>query len=121
MMDQIIIKGAKFSCNIGVTQKERAKRQEIFIDAELFLDLKKAANTDRIEDTISYSQVHSLMKKTAEGRQYNLIEAMAGHVAEEILNNFSAESALVRVKKPKALADRNAKYAAVEIIRNKNF
>ena len=91
------------------------------VDAELFFDAKKAARTDNIEYSINYSEVHAVIKKTAEGRQYNLIESMAGSIAEEILNNFSAGSVLVRVKKPNALAARNVKYAAVEIRRNKNF
>ena len=119
-MDKIIIKDAKFSCNIGVSKKERGKKQEIFIDAVLFFDAKKPGKTDRIEDTSNYSEIYNLIKKTAEDEEYNLIEAMAENISEKILGNFSANAVLVKVKKPSALADRNVKYAAVEIIRTKN-
>ena len=119
-MDKIIIKEAKFSCNIGVTEKERGKKQEIFIDAEIFFYTKKPGKTDKIGDTLNYSEIYDLIKKTTEDKEYKLIEAMAENIAEEILGNFSANAVLVRVKKPSALADRNVKYAAVEIIRTKN-
>lgn len=120
-MDKIIIKEAKFSCNIGVAKKERGKKQEIFIDAEIFFNAKKPGKTDKIGDTLNYSEIYDLMKKTAEDKEYKLIEAMAENIAEEILGSFSVNSALVRVKKPSALADRNVKYAAVEIMRGKKL
>ena len=53
-MDKIIIKDAKFLCNIGMSSEERRKKQEIFVDIELFLNTKKAAQTDDIKDTVNY-------------------------------------------------------------------
>ena len=118
-MDKIIIKEARFPCNIGVSRKERKEKQEIIIDAELFLNIKKASKTDKIIYAVNYSEVHDLIKNIVESKKYKLIEAMAENVAEEILNKFSVNKVLVRVKKPEAFANRNAKYAAVEITRNK--
>ena len=37
-MDKLIINHAKFRCNVGVTDKERGRRQNIFVDVELFFD-----------------------------------------------------------------------------------
>ena len=118
-MDKIIIKEAKFMCNIGVTREERRKKQKVLVDIELFLDTKKAAKTDSIKDTINYSYAYGLIKKMAERKEYSLIEAMAEGIAKGILHSFKIPKVLVRIKKPKALADRNVKYAAVEVIREK--
>ena len=118
-MDKIIIKGARFSCSIGVSVEERSKKQKIVIDVELFLSARKAAKTDNIKYAVNYSEVHDLIKSLVESKKYNLIEAMAENIAEEILNKFPVKKVLVRVKKPEALSNKNVKYAAVEITRNK--
>lgn len=119
-MDKIIIKGACFLCNIGLSSKERSKKQEIFIDIELFLDIKKAAKTDNIEDTVNYSEVYELIKDLVEAHEIKLIETLVENIAKDILNKFSVEKVLVRIKKPKALANKDVKYVVVEIIREKN-
>ena len=119
-MDKVIIKEAQFMCNIGVSKEERAKKQNIVVDVELFLNLEKASSTDDIKHTINYSEIHSLMKDIAEEKEYKLIEALAENIAKEILNKFSVKKVRVRIKKPEALANRNVKYVAVEILRKKN-
>ena len=118
-MDKIIIKEARFSCNIGVSQKERKKKQEIAVDAQLFLDAKKAAQTDDIKYAVNYSEVHDLIKNIIGMKKYKLAESIAENIARGILNEFPVQKVIVKVKKPEALADRNVKYAAVEIIRKK--
>ena len=117
-MDKIIIKGAQFMCNIGASKGERAKKQNIVVDAELFLNLSKASSTNDIRHTINYLEIHSLMKDIAEKKEYKLIETLAENIAIGILKNSSIKKVVVRIKKPMALAKKNVKYAAVEITRN---
>lgn len=119
-MDKIIIKGAQFRCNIGVSKEERAKKQNIVVDAELLLGIKKAASTDDIKHTINYSEIHSLIKDIAEKKEYRLIETLAENIAKGILKNSPAKKVFIRVKKPMALAKKNVRYAAVEITRIKH-
>lgn len=119
-MDKIIIRGAQFMCNIGVSKEEMAKKQNIFVDVELFVNLKKASLTDNIKNTINYSELHELIKNIAEKKEHKLIEALAEDIANVILKNSSAKKVLVSIKKPMALAKKNVKYASVEITRKKN-
>lgn len=119
-MDKITIKDACFLCNIGTTPQERIKKQEIFIDIELFLDLRKTIKKDNIENTLNYSEVYGSLKNAVEKNKYNLIEAMAENIAKQILNKFAIKKIIVRVKKPAALSNKNVKYVAVEIAREKN-
>ena len=115
-MYKIIIKDARFFCNIGVSSKERAKKQKIEISAKLFFDAGKATDMDDIKDTINYSDVFGLMRDIADKKEYKLIETLANGIAEGILDKFNAEKITVKVKKRL----QNMKYAAVEITREKN-
>jgi len=114
-MDKIIIKDAIFFCNIGVSFKERGKKQKIFVDVELFLDTRKAAKTDDLKYTVNYSDVFSLVKNIAEKKEYKLIETLANKIAEIILDKFTAKKIIVKVKKRLPNMD-----AAVEITRDTN-
>lgn len=119
-MDKITIKSARFLCSIGVTAEERIKKQEIIVDVEMFLSIKRSANTDNIKNAINYSEVYELLKNTVEKKDFNLVETLAEDTAKNILREFPVKEVLVRVKKPKALADRNVKYVSVEIKRGKD-
>lgn len=116
MMDRIIIKDANFYCNIGVSSKERSKKQKIFVDAEMFFDTRKATQKDDLKFTINYSDVYDLMKNIAEKKEYRLIETLANEIAGDILDKFKTGKVAVKVKKRLT----NMKYAAVEVARKKN-
>ena len=116
MMDRIIIKDAALLCNIGVSAKERSRKQKIFADAQLFLDTRKAAKKDDLKLTVNYSDVFNLMKRIAGGKKYNLIETLANDIAERVLDEFKIGKIAVKVKKTLP----NMKYAAVWITRKKN-
>src|SRR3989344_7540758 len=98
-MDKITIKDASFPCNVGVSSKERSRKQDILIDVELFLDTKKAAGTDDIKHTINYAQVHKLVGSIVRARRYKLIETIAESIAKKILENFNVGKVVVRIKK----------------------
>ncbi len=119
MKDKIILYNCKFSCNIGVPDEERKSKQDIFIDLELFYNIKKSSSTDNIEDTINYSEVHKVVKDLVEKKEYKLIETMSEEIAEVILAKFKIEKIMVRIKKPAALQSRCVEHAGVEIYRTK--
>ena len=119
-MDKLTISGANFSCNIGVTEKERSQKQEIIVDTDLFLDIKQASSTDDIHDAVNYSDVYDLLKEIVAKNQFMLIEAMAENIASAILENFPVEKVNVKIKKPGALSDKGVKYVSIKITRSKN-
>ena len=118
-MDKIIIKGAEFFCNIGVSERERKKRQKITVDAELLVDAGKAAETDDIKYSVNYSEVHAMIADTITKKKYSLIEALAGEIAKNLLKEFEIQEVVIRIKKPRALSEKKVTYAAVEITRKK--
>lgn len=116
MNDKIIIKKLKVWCNIGLGPNERAKKQPLIIDIELFLDLKQAGTLDDINKTINYSEVCKKINKLTE-KEYVTLEGFAETIASDIKNKFKPESVKILARKPRALIEEGAEYAAVEIVR----
>lgn len=119
-MDKMTIKSALFLCNVGVSKRERRKKQKIFVDIELFLDAKKAGQTDSLMHTVNYSEVYDSIKRTIKRKEYRLIESIAENIAEHVLNSFNVNAVNVTVRKPGALARKKVEYVSLEIVRGKD-
>jgi dihydroneopterin aldolase len=116
-MDKISIHELSVETIIGIHPQERRQKQGIHIDLDLFVDTANAAKTDVIEDTLSYGDVARLVVELAENSQFNLIEALAGAIADAVLAAFHAERLIVTVSKPAAVA--NARNVSVTIERSR--
>ncbi|MBI2572559.1 dihydroneopterin aldolase [Candidatus Woesearchaeota archaeon] len=115
--DKIIIHNALFQVNLGVADKERAIKQEIILDLELTTNLKKAANTDNVHDTINYDEIHALLEEYMKKHQHKLIETFAEKIAQLLLKQYPLIQIRVIFKKPMALAQKQVLYCAVDITR----
>ncbi|NLQ71042.1 dihydroneopterin aldolase [Streptococcus mutans] len=93
-MDKIILKGCRFYAYHGVFSEEKTLGQIFTVDLELSLDLKAASKTDKLEDTVNYGQVFSVLKSRIENSQYTLIERLAGVICENIFEQFSPVTAI---------------------------
>ncbi len=102
-MDKISIKGLEVYAYHGVREKEKREGQKFFVDAELFSDLRKAGMSDDLADTINYSRVCSFIHDYVSCTRFDLIEALAEHLAEELLMNYGKlEQVRLTVHKPDA-------------------
>jgi 7,8-dihydroneopterin aldolase/epimerase/oxygenase len=73
------------------------------IDLELTTDLSESSHTDRLVDTVSYSNVVATATAAFKDANYKLLERAAGAVAEAILAAFPRISTVkVTVHKPHA-------------------
>ena len=73
------------------------------IDLELSVDLSESSRTDRLSDTVSYSNVVATATAAFKNTNYKLLERAAGAVADAILAKFSRIRAVkVTVHKPHA-------------------
>ena len=114
-MDRIVISDLLVRCIIGVRDEERKDKQDVLINLELGVDLRKAGSSDRLEDSLDYRSLNKEIVKMAEASQFNLVEALAEAVAGICLQHPSVVDARVRVEKPGAL--RFARTVGVEITR----
>lgn len=101
-IDTLKIKNMVFYAYHGLESTEKEKGQRFEIDIELGLDLSRAGKSDRLEDTIDSNLVYEIAEEVVLEGDFNLVEAIAEHIAFVLLNKLPIEEALVRVRKPHA-------------------
>ena len=80
-----------------------------------------ASTSDKIEDTINYSELFTIVKTIVEGKPYNLLEKVAKRISDKILVNYDIYSVSVTIKKPEvSIKDSNLDYAAITLTQYKN-
>jgi 7,8-dihydroneopterin aldolase/epimerase/oxygenase len=103
MTDTIFIKGVVVHARHGVMKHETEVGQRFVIDLELYADLSESSRSDRLADTISYSNVVETATDAFKNANYKLLERAAGAVADAILSSFPKVRAVkVTVHKPHA-------------------
>jgi 7,8-dihydroneopterin aldolase/epimerase/oxygenase len=116
-MDKIFIHALKAEAIIGIYDWERQVRQTVLIDLELAADIRKAALTDSIEDTLNYKRVAKRILTFVEGSQFHLVETLAEHVAMLVLDEFGVSWVRIILSKPGAV--RSSKDVGVTIERDR--
>jgi dihydroneopterin aldolase len=85
----------------GTTKAEKEIGQRFFMDVELFLDLSTAGKTDNIRHTVNYEKVYNIITAVTKKRKYNLLEALAEDIVDEIAAYFpNLDRIRVKVRKP---------------------
>lgn len=98
-MDTIFLHGLQADCIVGVWEWEKQITQKVIIDLDLGFDLKKAASTDQLENTLNYKEVAERVIDMLEKSRFELIERMADEIATFIMNEFSIAWVRVRLNK----------------------
>ncbi|MEO2053944.1 MAG: dihydroneopterin aldolase [Nitrospira sp.] len=89
----------EFHGHCGITEAERSVGQHLSVDIALPCDFKKAAETDRLEETIDYDRLSSEISKLGRGQAVHLIKTLAEKIAEKVLENRQVHSVRIRLKK----------------------
>lgn len=116
-MDKIIIRDLLTRGPIGISDEERSKPQDILINAVLYTDTHRAAETDSIEDCVNYSTIASKILSAAAENKRKTVEAFAADIADLCLEHPLVKKVSVRVEKTTAV--RFTKAVGVEIEREK--
>lgn len=82
----------------GVHAFEKEQGQNFVFDVDL--DVGDRGVSDRLEDAVDYRDVAQAVREVSDARSYDLLEALATTVADELVRRFGAERARVRVTKP---------------------
>jgi dihydroneopterin aldolase len=97
-MITVELRGLRVFGRHGVHAHEKEQGQDFLFDVDLEVGDRGAS--DRLEDAADYSAVARTVKEISDARSYDLLEALATAVADELLARFAAERATVRVTKP---------------------
>ena len=114
-MDTIFISELRLDILIGVYDWERQVPQAVQFDIELGIPGRRAAHSDRLEDTIDYAAVTRRIEASLRENHFGLLERVAEHVAELIEREFGAPWVKVTVTKLAPL--KNVKRLGVTIER----
>jgi dihydroneopterin aldolase len=118
MSDLISIKGIRGFGYHGVFDFERRDGQDFFVDLEVALDLSAASKSDDLSDSIDYGLFTTIVREEIEGEPVNLIERLAGRIAERLQSQFvSIKAITVTVHKPHAPVKEDVTDIAVTIRR----
>jgi dihydroneopterin aldolase len=116
-MDFICLRELKFDTVIGTHAWERRIRQVVSLDLEIGLDAKPAAASDRLADTLDYSQLVQRLGQFVSASEFQLIEALAEACARIVITEFGAAHVRLTLHKPGAV--RNAADVALRIERSR--
>jgi dihydroneopterin aldolase len=92
------LRGLRLFGRHGVHPHEKEQGQDFVFDVDV--DVGERGVSDRLEDAVDYREVALAVQAVSEARSYDLLEALAAAVADELLRRFRAERVLVRVAKP---------------------
>ncbi len=115
--DTIFLHELRVDTVVGIWDWERKIRQTVSIDLEMGTDIRRAAGSDTIEDTLNYKSVAKRVQQFVGESEFQLVETMAEKIAETVLAEFDLPWIQVRVSKPGAI--RGAKDVGVLIRRYK--
>ena len=115
--DTIFLRALRIKTVVGIWDWERKIKQTVSIDLEMGTDIRRAAASDAIEDTLNYKQVSKRIQAFVEESSFQLVETMAENIATIILDEFDVPWTTVSVNKPGAI--RGARDVGVRIHREK--
>ena len=113
-MDVLEINGLRVRSEVGFSPHERGKPQELTITMHLRTSIKKAGESDCVEDTMNYRTITKDVLFHVENKKYNLIEAVATDVARICVVRHGVRSVKVTVYKPNSLRFSDSSSVTIE-------
>ncbi len=114
-MDKIFLRDLRVDTIIGIYDWEREIRQQVSIDLEMGADIRRAAASDAIEDTLDYKAVAKRLIAFVGEAEFQLVETLAERVAAIVTDEFGVPWVRVRLSKPGAV--RGSRDVGVDIVR----
>ena len=115
--DIIFLRELAIETTIGIYDWERRVKQTLVFDLEMAADIRKAAASDAIEDTLDYKAVSKRIHAYVSESRFNLVETLAERVAALVLSEF--EVSWVKLTLNKRGAVRGARDVGIIIERSR--
>jgi dihydroneopterin aldolase len=97
--DKLFVEDVKFWAQHGLTRAEHAVGAWFAVDAELAIDLAAAVVSDDVGATIDYGALIQRIVEIGTKTRVNLVERLAGMIADALLREYPADEVRVRVRK----------------------
>jgi 7,8-dihydroneopterin aldolase/epimerase/oxygenase len=115
MTDKIFLTALRTECIVGIWDWERKVKQTVVIDLEMACDVRKAALSDHIDDTVDYKKVSKRLLSFVGESQYQLVETLSENIARIVITEFDVPWVRVRLNKQGAI--RNSRDVGILIER----
>ena len=102
-MDTIFLHDLKVETVIGIWDWERKIKQTVVIDLDMATDIRKAAASDEVDDTLNYKLVAKRVQNFTAEAEFQLVETLAERIAGIVTDEFDVPWVRVRVNKPGAI------------------
>jgi dihydroneopterin aldolase len=102
MADRIELRGLRVRGNHGVFEHEKRDGQDFVVDITVWMDLAPAAASDDLADTMHYGELAETAAAIVAGPSRDLIETVAGEIADAVLTDDRVNAVEVTVHKPSA-------------------
>jgi dihydroneopterin aldolase len=117
-MDKIFIHALKTETIVGIFDWERQVKQTVVMDIEFGADIRKAALSDSIDDTLNYKGVAKRVLAFVEESSFHLVETLAENIAMLILEEFGVSWVSIALSKPGAI--RSSRDVGVKLERTRS-
>ena len=100
--DRIGLTGLTVFAHHGVHEHERVHGQEFVVDLIVEFDMRSAAESDEVADTVDYGKLALTTVEHVRRDPVNLLETVAERVASAILTDGRIDAVEVTIHKPQA-------------------
>ena len=116
-MDIIFLREIRLDARIGIYKREKTITQTVELDLDIALPNERVFKSGKVADTIDYAVVVERLRAVLVEQHHGLVENLAEHVAQILLEEFRAPWVRVSIAKLGALRD--ARRVGVVIERSK--
>ena len=101
----------------GISAAERQTGRRFEVDVELVVDMEKPARSDKLKDTVNYTEVYLMVEQIVMQNSFALLETIAVRLSQQILKKFKPQEVTVRVRKKIPPVPGNLDHIEVEVKR----
>jgi dihydroneopterin aldolase len=102
----------------GALPEEREQGQPFLYDISMTIH-DAGVRSDKLHDTVDYTEVAACVREISDGSRFNLIEALAAAIADALLTRFELSRVQVRVRKPAVKLDHQVEFTAATVERRR--
>jgi 7,8-dihydroneopterin aldolase/epimerase/oxygenase len=120
--DRLSLLGMRWHATHGVLAHEKTEPQPFEVDVVLHANLAPAAESDDLARTVDYGALYLVIGEIVTGRNYDLIESLAGAIARKVLaatDPAIVDGVEVRVRKPEAPIDGDLDTVEAALVRRR--
>ena len=105
MPDRVFIRNLEIEAILGVLPEERTTPQKIVVNLELETDVRAAADSRALADTVDYAALAAEVRGLVLEAKHLLVESRVTDIANLALRDNRVSGVTVTVAKPDALHD----------------